>query len=147
MEKYAKRLQDIINEQDFCFEPEEIRTVEKALGVLKKYEDADIPAEACVEYRKFEDELIRDGMSLQHVLDLLKAEREGRLKVSPESLGQRCGQCHHFLREPMKASGICEVRKNKHYPRAGTPLYCCQSKKACLDFDERGERPIRYQEA
>lgn len=35
MEKYAKRLQDIINEQDFCFEPEEIRTVEKALGVLK----------------------------------------------------------------------------------------------------------------
>ena len=46
----------------------------------------------------------------------------------------------------MKASGICEVRKNKHYPRAGTPLYCCQSKKACLDFDERGERPIRYQE-
>lgn len=83
MEKYAKRLQDIINEQNFCFEPEEIRTVEKALGVLKKYEDADIPAEACVEYRKFEDELIRDGMSLQHVLDLLKAEREGRLKVRP----------------------------------------------------------------
>ena len=83
-------------------------------------------------------------MSLQHVLDLLKAEREGRLKVRPESPGQRCGQCHHFLREPMKASGICEVRKNKHYPRAGTPLYCCQSKKACLDFDERGERPIRY---
>ena len=37
MEKYAKRLQDIINEQDFCLEPEEIRTVEKALGVLKKY--------------------------------------------------------------------------------------------------------------
>lgn len=111
------------------------------------YEDADIPAEACVEYRKFEDELIRDGMSLQHVLDLLKAEKEGRLKVRPESLGQCCGQCHHFLREPMKASGICEVRKNKHYPRAGTPLYCCQSKKACLDFDERGERPIRYQEA
>ena len=147
MDKYAKRLQDIINEQDFCFEPEEIRTVEKALGVLKKYEDADIPAEACVEYRKFEDELIRDGMSLQHVLDLLKAEREGRLKVRPESPGQRCGQCHHFLREPMKASGICEVRKNKHYPRAGTPLYCCQSKKACLDFDERGERPIRYQES
>lgn len=39
MEKYAKRLKDIINEQDFCFEPAEIRTVEKALGVLKKYED------------------------------------------------------------------------------------------------------------
>lgn len=123
MEKYAKKLQDIINEQDFCFEPEEIKTVEKALGVLRMYEDANIPAEACAEYRKFEDELIRDGMSLQHVLDLLKAEKEGRLKVRPESLGQCCGQCHHFLREPMKASGICEVRKNKHYPRAGTQIY------------------------
>lgn len=94
MEKYAKKLQDIINEQDFCFETEEIKTVEKALGVLKMYEDANIPAEACEEYRKFEDELIRDGMSLQHVLDLLKAEKEGRLKVRPESLGQCCGQCH-----------------------------------------------------
>lgn len=40
MEKYAKKLQDIINEQDFCFEPEEIKTVEKALGVLRMYEDA-----------------------------------------------------------------------------------------------------------
>lgn len=39
MEKYAKMLTGIINEQDFCFEPDEVRTVEKALGVLKKYED------------------------------------------------------------------------------------------------------------
>ena len=147
MEKYAKRLQDIINEQDFCFEPEEIRTVENALGVLKKYEDANIPADACVEYRKFEDELIRDGMSLQHVLDLLKAEKEGRLNVRAKSLGQCCGECHHFLRAKGRVSGICEVRKYKRYPRSGWPLHCCQSKKACLDFDERGERPIRYQEA
>lgn len=144
MEKYAKRLQDIINEQDFCLEPEEIRMVEKALGVLKKYEDADVPAEACVEYRKFEDELIRDGMSLQHVLDLLKAEKEGRLKVRPESLGQCCGECHHFLREKGRVSGVCEVRKNKQPPRMGWPLHCSQSKKACLDFEKRGDREIRY---
>ena len=50
---------------------------ENVLEQLQKmYEDANIPAEACAEYRKFEDELIRDGMSLQHVLDLLKAEKE-----------------------------------------------------------------------
>ena len=118
MEKYAKKLQDIINEQDFCFEPEEIKTVEKALGVLRMYEDANIPAEACAEYRKFEDELIRDGMSLQHVLDLLKAEKEGRLKVRPESLGQCCGQCHHFLREPTARPSmncaICAVSTSRN---------------------------------
>ena len=89
MEKYAKKLQDIINEQDFCFEPEEARTVEKALGVLKKYEDANIPAEACAEYRKFEDELIRDGMSLQHVFDLLKACLLYTSSLSARTAGNR----------------------------------------------------------
>lgn len=118
---------------------------DEAMMRLAAYEDTDLRPEDCAEYKKFEDELIRDGMSLQHVLDLLKAEKEGRLKVRPESFGQCCGQCHHFLREPMKASGICEVRRNKHYPKAGQPLYCYQSKKACTDFDERGDRQIRYQ--
>lgn len=144
MEKYAKRLQDIINEQDFCLEPEEIRIVEKALGVLKKYEDADIPAEACVEYRKFEDELIRDGMSLQHVLDLLEAEKEGRVTIRKKIDGECCGQCHHFLREPGHVSGVCEVRRYKYYPRAGQPMYCGRSRKACAKFEDRGERPVRY---
>lgn len=32
MGKLAKRLQDILNEQDFCFDPEEMRAVERALG-------------------------------------------------------------------------------------------------------------------
>lgn len=47
-----------------------------------------------------------------------------------------------------KLAEACNI--NSTYLRqieGGTPLYCCQSKKACLDFDERGERPIRYQEA
>lgn len=39
MEKLAKRLQDIINEQDFCFDPKEMSDVEKALRRLAAYED------------------------------------------------------------------------------------------------------------
>lgn len=86
-----------------------------------------------------------NDVSIQHVLELLEAEKEGRLTIRKKQTGKCCGQCHHFLREPQRASGVCEVRKYKNYPLTGTPLYCCQSKKACLDFEERGERPVRYQ--
>lgn len=116
-----------------------------AMMRLAAYEDTDLSPETCAEYKKFEDELVRSGTSFQHVLDLLEAEKEGRLTIRKRQVGECCGQCHHFLREPQRASGVCEVRKYRHYPRAGQPLYCCQSKKACLDFEERGDRPIRYQ--
>ncbi len=144
MEKYATRLQDIINEQDFCFEPEEIKTVEKALGVLKMYEDANIPAEACVEYKKFEDWLVQHNVTFGRALELLEADMEGRVTIRKKIDGECCGQCHHFLREPGHVSGVCEVRRYKYYPRAGQPMYCGRSRKACAKFEDRGERPVRY---
>lgn len=112
---------------------------------LAAYEDTDLRPEDCTEYKRFEDELIRSGHSFQHVIDLLTAEKEGRLSVKKAYTDNCCGGCNHFLRECGKASGVCEVRRNKHYPKAGQPLYCYQSKKACTDFDERGDRQIRHQ--
>ncbi len=144
MEKYAKRLQDIINEQDFCFEPDEIRTVERAIAALQRYEDTAIPPADCAEYKKFEDWLVKNNTPFSHVLELLEAEREGRVTIRKRCEGDCCGECHHFLREKGRVSGICEVRTYKHYPRRDVPLYCTQSKKACLDFEERGGRDIRY---
>ena len=107
MEKYAKRLQDIINEQDFCFEPEEIGTVEKALGVLKMYEDANIPAEACAEYRKFEDELIRDGVPADSIITMRYTEMD-----IPEDLSAK-----QMYDELIAAMGDC--------PRRYLPLVYC----------------------
>lgn len=120
----------------------------KIAGLLCDYEELEMTPSEIDEMRLELFELkasLGNDTSLQHVLELLEAEREGRLTIRKKVTGECCGQCHHFLREPQRASGICEVRKYKHYPRMGMPLYCCQSKKACLDFEERGERPIRYQ--
>ena len=107
MEKYAKKLQDIINEQDFCFEPEEIKTVEKALGVLRMYEDANIPAEACAEYRKFEDELIRDGVPADSIITMRYTEMD-----IPEDLSAK-----QMYDELIAAMGDC--------PRRYLPLVYC----------------------
>ena len=39
MERLAEKLKDILNEQDFCFEPWEIKVVEKALNRFAAYEN------------------------------------------------------------------------------------------------------------
>ena len=103
MEKYAKKLQDIINEQDFCFEPEEIKTVEKALGVLRMYEDANIPANAGP---------IRDGSS-------------GKVNTEAESKKRhgRCSRRSHRARNnssPMRAADSAAMNE------VFTPVYECQ---------------------
>lgn len=40
---------------------------------LAAYEDTGLPPETCAEYKKFEDELVRNGMTFQQALDLLEA--------------------------------------------------------------------------
>lgn len=98
---------------------------------------------------------IRDGEYLHVFLydgtrEKLRVHRAVLLPSVPVLLRQIDGESLQRLR-------LCGRRRDRRecgvpegtadcYPRAGTPLYCCQSKKACLDFDERGERPIRYQE-
>ena len=89
-----------------------------AMMRLAAYEDTGLRPEDIAEYKKFEDWLVKNNTPLSHVLELLAAERD--------------------------VSGICEVRTYKHYPRRGVPIYCTQSKRACLDFEERGGRDIRY---
>lgn len=58
MERLADKMLDIINDQDFCFTKEEMRTVEKAMGRLAAYEDT---------------------MPLERAQELVKAEKDGRL--------------------------------------------------------------------
>lgn len=113
---------------------------------LTAYEDTDLRPEDIVEYKKFEDWLVQNNTTIAHVIELLQAEKDGLVTVQKRFTEGYCGGCHHFLREKGKRSGVCEVRKYKHYPRAGQPLYCCQSKPACLDFEDLDGRPARYME-
>lgn len=50
---------------------------------LAQYEDTEMPPETVAEYKKFEDELVRSGRSFQHILELLDAEKDGRLVILP----------------------------------------------------------------
>lgn len=121
-------------------------TVESVFYRLAEYEDTDLRPEDIVEYKKFEDWLVQNGTTIAHVIELLQAEKDGLVTIQKRFVEGCCGGCYHFLREPGKRSGVCEVRKYKHYPRAGQPLYCCQSKQACLDFEDLNGRLARYME-
>lgn len=119
-------------------------TIESAFYRLADYEDTDMRPEDIAEYKKFEDWLVQNNTTIAHVIELLQAEKDGLVTVQKRFTAGCCGGCHHFLREKGKRSGVCEIRKYKHYPRAGQPLYCCQSKPACLDFEDLDGRPARY---
>lgn len=119
-------------------------TVESVFYRLAEYEDTDLRPKDIDEYKKFEDWLVQHNVTFGHALELLEADMEGRVTIRKKIDGECCGQCHHFLREPGHVSGVCEVRRYKYYPRAGQPMYCGRSRKACAKFEDRGERPVRY---
>mgnify|MGYP007116466692 CR=1 FL=1 len=119
-------------------------TIESVFYRLAEYEDTNLRPEDIAEYKKFEDWLVQHNVTFGRALELLEADMEGRVTIRKKIDGDCCGQCHHFLREPGHVSGVCEVRCYKYYPRAGKPMYCGRSRKACAKFEDRGERPVRY---
>lgn len=104
MERLSDKLLSILNEQDFCFTAEELRTVEKAIGVLSAYQDTGlepeeitIPADNwCVFYCNRWCRLDRDWCAegpgcpmetgpdkAEHLRELIQAEKDGRLVALP----------------------------------------------------------------
>ena len=54
---------------------------------LKAYEDTRLEPEVCAEYKKFEDEAVSKGVPFKRVVELLEAEKGGRLVVLPCKVG------------------------------------------------------------
>ena len=50
---------------------------------LAAYEDTGLEPEICAEYKKFEDEIVASGKTFNHLIELLRAEKEGRVMVVP----------------------------------------------------------------
>lgn len=55
---------------------------------LAAYEETGLEPEVCAEYKKFEDEVVRKGVTFQRIVELMEAEKDGRLVVLPFSQGQ-----------------------------------------------------------
>ncbi len=78
-------------------------------------------------------------MTKDELLDILKAAREGRLKITAPPIETTCGSCRHFQPWPGMASGKCDCRRkrNRRGETTGEVLYVTQSHKACRDDYER----------
>ena len=54
---------------------------------LKAYEDTGLEPETCAEYKKFEDEAVSKGVTFKRIIELMEAEKDGRLVVLPCKFG------------------------------------------------------------
>ena len=51
--------------------------------LLRRYLDTGLTPEDCAEYKKFEDEIIASGKTFGRLIELLNADKDGRLVVLP----------------------------------------------------------------
>lgn len=54
---------------------------------LAAYEDTGLTPDVCAEYRKFEDEVVASGKTFGRLLELLRADTDGRVAVLPCKVG------------------------------------------------------------
>ena len=65
---------------------------------LAAYEDTGLEPEICAEYKKFEDEIVASGKTFNHLIELLRVEKEGRVMVVPgpdTHAVVQCRSCEH----------------------------------------------------
>lgn len=67
--------------------------VPKMYSRLAEYEDTGLEPEICAEYKKFEDEIVASGKTFNRLIELLRAEKEGRLAVLPSADTSSVVQC------------------------------------------------------
>lgn len=82
------------------------------------------------------------GHPLDRVMDLVKADRAGRVKILSSTTGMTCGACDHFKRIPGTCRGRCSERpycRNKygHTDERRGEFTPSQSRIACKMFDKR----------
>lgn len=75
----ADRLEELV---DRCARyAEEIAALRER---IRPYEDTGLTADVCAEYRKFEDEVVASGKTFGRLLELLRADTDGRVVVLPD---------------------------------------------------------------
>lgn len=89
MERLSDKLLNILNEQDFCFTPEEMKMVKKAISRFTAYEKTGLGPEEVTELMAAHGTAIlelseyRQFGPKKHLQELAQAEKDGRLVVLP----------------------------------------------------------------
>lgn len=78
------------------------------------------------------EKILGKDISMDHLQELVKADREGRVKILAPAMLATCGSCTSFRRTPGTASGICEKREQfKVFQKRP----CCKMYKAREDCE------------
>lgn len=102
MEDAADRLEELV---DRCARyAEEIAVLRER---MRLYEDTGLTADVCAEYRKFEDEVVASGKTFGRLLELLRADTDGRVVVLPCKVSQQV----FALLDTDKHISECEVKQ------------------------------------
>jgi len=88
MERWTKRTADgVLLSEDHEEKYTPIELIDILLERLAAYEDTELTPEICANYKKFEDEAISKGVTFNRIVELMEAERAGRLMVLPCKAG------------------------------------------------------------
>lgn len=78
------------------------------------------------------EKILGKDISMDHLREMVKADREGRVKILTPAMLATCGSCTSFQRTPGTASGICEKREQfKVFQKRP----CCKMYKAREDCE------------
>ena len=61
--------------------------IDLLINRLTPYEDTGLSPGICAEYKKFEDEAVSKGVTFKRIVELMEAEKDGRLFISPLKVG------------------------------------------------------------
>lgn len=82
-EMYCKEYGHCFGEPETCDFSKEVQMYER----LKDYETTGLTPEICANYKKFEDEAIGKGVTFRRIVELMNADKDGRLVVLPCKVG------------------------------------------------------------
>ena len=78
------------------------------------------------------EKILGKDISMDRLRELVKADREGRVKILAPAMLATCGSCTAFQRIPGTASGICEKREQF---KAFQKRPCCKMYEAREDCE------------
>ena len=106
---------------DNCYEEQSEHYCGPAIDRLAAYEDTGLEPEICAEYKKFEDEAIGKGVPFSRIVELMEADKEGRLVVIPCKVGDTVYVIDWYLDCDIDGFKVCDDYEKEGYRACG---YC-----------------------
>ena len=80
---------------------------DESWSIAQAYKDTKLEPAVCADYKTFEDEAISKGVTFKRIVELMEADKDGRLVVLPCKVGQRV----FALLDTDKHISECEVKQ------------------------------------